>query len=66
MSQCQDLLEYAYDKLDNCPYGKDKPICSRCQIHCYKPEMREKIKLIMRKTGYLMFLIIPFYQFITF
>jgi hypothetical protein len=28
-----------------------KTFCSNCKVHCYKPEMREKIKEIMRFSG---------------
>lgn len=28
-----------------------KPVCGKCKIHCYKPSMREKIKMVMRYSG---------------
>jgi hypothetical protein len=28
-----------------------KTFCSNCKVHCYKPEMREKIREIMRFSG---------------
>lgn len=34
-----------------CPYSDDKPFYSNCKIHCYKPEMREKIRRVMRYSG---------------
>ena len=45
------LQMYAYKRLDMCKFGNDKPACKRCPIHCYKPEMREKIRAIMRWAG---------------
>ncbi len=48
---CKELLAYASRRLDKCPYGKDKPACSNCPIHCYKPDMRERIRDIMRFAG---------------
>ena len=45
------LEVYAYKRLDMCKFGNDKPNCKRCPIHCYKPEMREKIRAIMRWVG---------------
>lgn len=30
---------------------KEKPICARCPIHCYKPVMRERIREMMRYAG---------------
>lgn len=48
---CSGLLEYARKRLDLCKYGDNKPTCEKCPIHCYKPEMREKVKKIMRYSG---------------
>ncbi|MGE5381735.1 MAG: nitrous oxide-stimulated promoter family protein [Methylocystaceae bacterium] len=48
---CQKVEQYALTRIDKCPFGDQKPVCSRCQVHCYKPEMREKIKSIMRYSG---------------
>ena len=47
----KELMEYAHRRLDGCKYGENKPACKRCPIHCYKPEMREKIRAIMRWAG---------------
>lgn len=45
------LMEYAHRRLDGCKFGAEKPACKRCPIHCYKPEMRQKIREIMRWAG---------------
>ncbi len=45
---CGELLEYAKLRREKCPHGDNKPFCSNCSIHCYKPDMKEKIKLVMR------------------
>ncbi|TCK03355.1 nitrous oxide-stimulated promoter family protein [Phorcysia thermohydrogeniphila] len=50
-SECRELLEYAFKRLDLCPFGENKPTCKKCPIHCYRPEMREKIKEVMRFSG---------------
>ncbi|MGY0614499.1 nitrous oxide-stimulated promoter family protein [Vibrio sp. FJH11] len=50
-AQCRELLEYAEVRLDRCPYGEDKPTCNKCPIHCYKPEPKEQMRLIMRYSG---------------
>ena len=47
----KELMDYAHKRLDRCKFGDDKPACKRCPIHCYKPEMREKIRMVMRWTG---------------
>ena len=50
-SNCRELLEYAYARLDRCPFGDDKPTCARCPIHCYRPEIRARVKEVMRYAG---------------
>lgn len=49
--QCQTLLDYAEVRLDRCPYGQSKPTCNKCPIHCYKPEPKEQMRLVMRYSG---------------
>jgi hypothetical protein len=48
---CRDLVDYAFGRLDKCKFGGEKPVCSKCSVHCYKPEMREKIRNVMRYSG---------------
>lgn len=48
---CKELTEYALFRLDKCPFKVNKKFCSFCRIHCYKPEMRGKIKAVMRYSG---------------
>ena len=51
---CSVLLKYSNNRLDNCHYlikFGTKPICSKCPIHCYKPDMRKKIRKVMRYIG---------------
>lgn len=42
-SECQVLSDYANMRSDKCPFMETKTFCSNCKVHCYKPEMREKI-----------------------
>jgi hypothetical protein len=49
--ECSDLLEYARERLDKCPFGQNKGACSKCDIHCYKPVMREQVTQVMRYSG---------------
>lgn len=49
--QCQALLDYAHQRLERCKFGEDKPSCTRCPVHCYKPAMREQIRQVMRYSG---------------
>ncbi len=50
-AKCRQLLEYAMQRIDRCPYGHDKPTCAKCPIHCFKATDREKIRQVMRYAG---------------
>ena len=50
-SECQVLSDYANMRSDKCPFMETKTFCSNCKVHCYKPEMREKIREVMRYSG---------------
>lgn len=47
---CDELLLYAAGRLAKCPHHP-KPACKNCPTHCFSPEMREKIRLVMRHAG---------------
>ncbi|HEY5529533.1 MAG TPA: nitrous oxide-stimulated promoter family protein [Thermoleophilia bacterium] len=49
--QCAALLGYAGLRLDACRFAGDKPVCSRCSVHCYSPAMREVVRAVMRYSG---------------
>ena len=49
--ECRQLDEYARERSDKCPFMETKTFCSNCKVHCYKKEMREKIKEVMRFSG---------------
>jgi len=49
--ECDALGDYAISRLDKCPFGEGKTVCSLCLVHCYKPEMRQKIREAMRYAG---------------
>lgn len=48
---CAALDAYARQRSDRCPFMETKTFCSNCKVHCYKPEMREKIRAVMRFSG---------------
>ncbi len=50
-SECQELFDYVKKRLEKCPFKENKPKCSKCTVHCYSPDMREKIKAVMRYSG---------------
>jgi len=56
---CADMLNHASERLSRCPFGESKPACSKCTVHCYQKEYRERIKAIMRYSGPRMLLYHP-------
>lgn len=56
---CAALDAYARQRSDRCPFMETKTFCSNCHVHCYKPEMREKIRAVMRFSGPRMILYHP-------
>ena len=48
---CKELYEYVRRRTLKCPFGAGKPVCAKCTIHCYKPEMKEKIREVMKFSG---------------
>lgn len=50
-SECNKLNEYAKMRSDKCPFMETKTFCSNCRVHCYKTDMREKIREVMRFSG---------------
>lgn len=49
--ECGALTDYANARVDHCPHMATKTFCSNCKTHCYKPEMREQIRRVMRYSG---------------
>ena len=49
--ECRQLLDYALLRLQHCPFQEGKTTCGNCPIHCYRPEMRERIRTVMRIAG---------------
>lgn len=48
--ECRDLLTYAEERRERCPLDP-KPSCKSCPIHCYRPEMRTRIRRVMAFSG---------------
>lgn len=49
--ECRELADYAAARVEHCPYMETKTFCSSCKTHCYKPQMREKIRKVMKFSG---------------
>jgi hypothetical protein len=57
--ECEQLCDYAMQRIDKCPFQDNKPTCAKCAVHCYKLEMREKVRKVMRYSGPRMMLYHP-------
>jgi len=49
--ECSALMEYARLRLSKCPFGENKTSCRKCTVHCYRPDMKDRIKAVMRYSG---------------
>ena len=61
--ECTDLADYARRRLERCVFGDAKPTCANCVVHCYKADMRERIRVMMRWAGPRMILRHPYLAF---
>ncbi len=50
-AECLELARYAALRLGRCPWGGAKPVCAKCAVHCYSPDMRRRIREVMRYAG---------------
>lgn len=48
--ECSDLARYAVNRRLNCPKNP-KPACKDCDIHCYMPKYRQRIREAMKFSG---------------
>jgi hypothetical protein len=48
---CERLRDYARRRLDTCPFHERKPVCNRCEVHCYSRSRRDEIREVMRFAG---------------
>ena len=49
--ECDELRLFADTRLERCPFGEQKPTCANCLVHCYKADMRERMREVMRFAG---------------
>ncbi len=52
--ECSALLNYTLYRLEHCPFQEGKTTSAHCPVHCYKPDRRLQIRLVMRKAGPMM------------
>lgn len=48
---CKILDDYAVLRTERCRKMEVKTSCEQCENHCYAPEMREKVRAVMRYSG---------------
>lgn len=48
---CDRLRDYAHRRLATCPFQEEKPVCNRCEVHCYSQAMRQRVRDVMRYAG---------------
>ena len=56
---CRSLADYCDQRLVHCKFGESKTTCKKCPVHCYKPDMRERIREVMRYSGPRMLFLYP-------
>ena len=49
--ECSELVEYARARLRKCPFQEGKTTCAKCSVHCFRPAMRERVRVVMRSAG---------------
>lgn len=49
--ECEALTAYARQRSDRCPFMETKTFCSNCKVHCYRSDMRDRIRAVMRFSG---------------
>ncbi len=53
------LRDYALFRLSHCRFGEGKTVCGKCRVHCYRPDMRQRIREVMRWVGPRMIIYAP-------
>jgi len=49
--ECNSILEYTLERNRKCPFGAMKPVCSKCEIHCFKKSMAQNVREVMAFSG---------------
>ena len=50
-ASCEEMRSYALSRLARCPFQEGKTTCARCPVHCYRADMRERVRVVMRYAG---------------
>ena len=49
--ECEEFYLYSVKRLACSPFGEKKPVCAKCNIHCYGKGYKERAKEIMAFSG---------------
>lgn len=49
--RCQELVDYCFDRIEHCPHMETKTFCSACETHCYRRDMRARVREAMAYAG---------------
>ena len=49
--ECKELTDYSIARVERCPHMGTKSFCTNCKTRCFKPEMRERLRTVMRWSG---------------
>lgn len=49
--ECNQLLEYSSFRSSKCPHIERTLYCSNCPTPCYKPDMKEQMRVVMKYAG---------------
>ena len=50
-ADCEELHLFADARLERCPFGEKKPTCANCLVHCYRADMRVRMREVMKFAG---------------
>ena len=50
-AKCMELYDYSKNRIDKCGFMETKTFCSVCPSHCYKNDMRKRIREVMIFSG---------------
>lgn len=59
MSVVCGALDHICQRIDYCAFVETKTFCVSCKAHCYRPQMREQIRTVMRYAGLRMMFYYP-------
>lgn len=49
--KCQQVMDYSQFRTSKCPYIKKTLFCVNCPTPCYKPDMKEEMRKVMKYAG---------------